>query len=32
MRRPITMFVNKSDAASIQAAIDAGVATYMVGA
>ena len=30
VRRPIAMFVNQSDSASIQAAVDAGVSTYVV--
>src|SRR6201995_1554431 len=31
VRRPIAMFVDQSDAASIQAAVDAGVSAYIVG-
>jgi two-component system, response regulator / RNA-binding antiterminator len=30
VRRPVAMFVDQSDAASIQAAVDAGVSTYVV--
>ncbi len=30
MRRPIAMFVDQSDAASIQASVDAGVSAYIV--
>ncbi len=31
VRRPVAMFVDQSDAASIQAAVDAGVSAYIVG-
>jgi two-component system, response regulator / RNA-binding antiterminator len=31
VRRPIAMFVDQSDAASIEAAVDAGVSAYIVG-
>ena len=31
VRRPIAMFVDQSDAASIQASVDAGVSAYIVG-
>src|ERR1700744_237589 len=31
VRRPIAMFVDQSDTASIQAAVDAGVSAYIVG-
>ena len=31
VKRPIAMFVDQSDAASIQASVDAGVAAYIVG-
>jgi response regulator NasT len=30
VRRPVAMFVDQSDSASIQAAVDAGVSTYVV--
>src|SRR5579872_2185281 len=31
VRRPVAMFVDQSDAASIEAAVDAGVSAYIVG-
>ena len=31
VRRPIAMFVDQSDAASIEAAVDAGISAYIVG-
>ncbi|HEY6704644.1 MAG TPA: ANTAR domain-containing protein, partial [Xanthobacteraceae bacterium] len=31
VRRPVAMFVNQSDTASIEAAVDAGVSAYIVG-
>jgi two-component system, response regulator / RNA-binding antiterminator len=31
VKRPVAMFVDQSDAASIQAAVDAGVSAYIVG-
>ena len=30
VRRPVAMFVDQSDAASIQASVDAGVSAYIV--